>query len=180
MKRSRVAKRYAQALFETALEKKQLERVEADLKLLDTEYRQSESFRQLIESPVIANPVKQQTFEVAFQQHLQPLTFRFVSLLIGKNREMHLPQIIIDFSEMLDAHRGIIRGDVYSVVPLSEGQLRELKKRLDQETGKSVILRQHIEESLLGGVMVRINDMIYDASLRNKLSKLRQNLIESR
>lgn len=176
---SRVAKRYARALFETALESKQLEAVEADLAVLGKSYRESADFRKLIDSPVISNREKQKIFTALFESRLQKLTFRFVSLLIGKNREAILVQIAGDFGELLDRHRGILRGDISSVVPLSAEQLKSLTAQLNKLTGKKVVVQQHLDESLLGGFVVKLQDRVWDASLRNKLEKLRQNLIES-
>lgn len=179
MIRSRVAKRYARALFEVALEKKQLELVEADLRSLKENYEQSQQFSALIDSPVISTEAKQQVFSTSFNKHLQDITFRFVTLLISKNREMLLMQIVEEFGELLDQHRGIVRGDVYSVTPLSDEQVKNLVAQLNRMTGKNVVITPHLDKSLLGGIVIKLQDRVFDASLRNKLEKLRQNLIES-
>jgi F-type H+-transporting ATPase subunit delta len=112
--RSRVAKRYARALFEIALEKKQLELVESDLKTLKKGYRESEEFRELVDSPIISNQAKKQIFTEVYQKRLQELTFKFMLLLIQKNREMLLMQVIDDLSDLSDQYHGILRGEVFS------------------------------------------------------------------
>lgn len=179
MIRSRVAKRYARALFEVALESKQLELVEADLKSLQESYRQSQQFSALIDSPVISTEAKQHAFSASFKKRLQGITFRFVTLLISKNREMLLMQIVEEFGDLLDQHRGIVRGDVYSVAPLSEEQVKNLVAQLNRMTGKNVLITRHLDESLLGGIVIKLQDKVIDASLRNKLEKIRQTLIEA-
>lgn len=179
MIRSRVAKRYARALFEVALESKQLELVEADLKSLQESYRQSQEFSALIDSPVISTVAKQQAFSASFKKRLNDITFRFVTLLISKNREILLMQIVEEFGDLLDQHRGIVRGDVYSVTPLSEEQVKNLVAQLNRMTGKNVLITRHLDESLLGGIVIKLQDKVFDASLRNKLEKLRQTLIEA-
>lgn len=179
MIRSRVAKRYTQALFEAALEKKQLELVEADLGSLKESYEQSQEFSALVDSPVISSVAKQQAFSAAFKKRLQEITFRFVTLLISKNREMLLMQIIEEFGDLLDQHRGIVRGDIYSVTPLSDQQVKNLIAQLNRMTGKNVVIARHLDENLLGGIVIKLQDKVFDASLRNKLEKLRQSLIES-
>lgn len=179
MIRSRVAKRYARALFEVALESKQLELVEADLKSLQESYRQSQEFSALIDSPVISTVAKQQAFSASFKKRLKDITFRFVTLLISKNREILLMQIVEEFGDLLDQHRGIVRGDVYSVTPLSEEQVKNLVAQLNRMTGKNVLITRHLDESLLGGIVIKLQDKVFDASLRNKLEKLRQTLIEA-
>jgi F-type H+-transporting ATPase subunit delta len=177
--RSRVAKRYARALFEIALEKKQLELVESDLKTLKKGYRESEEFRELVDSPIISNQAKKQIFTEVYQKRLQELTFKFMLLLIQKNREMLLMQVIDDLSDLSDQYHGILRGEVFSVVPLTEQQIQKLTARLNTMTGKKVMITRHQDESLLGGFVIKLQDRIYDTSLRNKLNKLKQNLIES-
>ncbi|MCK6621501.1 MAG: F0F1 ATP synthase subunit delta [Calditrichaceae bacterium] len=179
MIKSRVAKRYARALFEFALDNNQLESAAADLDLLDAALRDSPEFRRLIDSPVISNQAKQAAFSALFKDRLQADTFKFVSFLIAKNREAVLPDIVAEFRDLLDEHRGILRGEVSSVMPLSELQLHNLKERLNRLTGKNVLITQHTDPNLLGGLVVRIRDTVYDASLRNKLEKLRQSLVQS-
>jgi F-type H+-transporting ATPase subunit delta len=176
---SRVAKRYAKALFEIALEKKQLKLVEADLETLKKGYRESKEFSKVIDSPVISNQAKKQVFTEIYQRRLQKLIFNFVLLLIKKNREMLLAQVIEEFLDLSDQHHGILRGVLYSVVPLTDEQLEKLTAQLHAITGKKLIITQHEDESLLGGFVIKLQDRIYDTSLRNKLNKLRQNLIES-
>lgn len=176
---SRVARRYAQALFEVAVEKNQLTSIENDFALLKKDYRDVEDFRTLMISPVISNQDKQKAFTALYQKRLQTLTFDFVSLLIAKNREGLLEQVFEELADLLDEHRGIVRGDVYSVVPFSAAQLARLKKHLDQSTQKNVVLTQHIDASLLGGFVVKIDDLVYDTSLRNQLSSLRETLVQS-
>ena len=117
-------------------------------------------------------------FSEIYKDRLQPATFGFVSFLIEKNREALISDVIADFRDLLNEHRGIIQGDVYSVVPLSDSQLSNLKKRLDEMTGKNVIINQHTDKSLLGGFVVKIDDVVYDTSLRNQLESLRQNLVD--
>jgi F-type H+-transporting ATPase subunit delta len=112
--RSRVTKRYARALFEIALEQKQLELVESDLKTLQKGYRVSEEFRELVDSPIISNQAKKQVFTGIYQKRLQELTFKFMLLLIQKNREMLLMQVIDDLSDLSDQYHGILRGEVFS------------------------------------------------------------------
>ena len=179
MKNSRVARRYAQALFEFAVERKQLEAVEGDLRLLAKQLDAVENLRQLIESPVIPKPAKVAGLKSAFEAAVQPETIRFLMLLVEKRREAHLLTIVEEFDLLMDVHRGIQRGDVYSVNALSEAQLRALKKQLDEMTGKDIRLRQHIDASLLGGLVVRIGDHVYDSSLRHQLQRLRKQLADA-
>ncbi len=178
MIRSRVAKRYALALFEAAQERGALEAVEADLNLLTAEYQAAEPFRRLVNSPVIENRSKQQAFKKTFSGKISNLVMNFMLLLFAKNREAYFLPVVHHFRELLDEYRGILRGEVLAPVPLTKRQLAELKAQLDARTGKDVILTQRQDESLLGGFVVRIQDIIIDTSLRHQLERLKQHLIE--
>ncbi len=177
MKKSRVSRRYALALFQAAQEKKKLKPVEADVHMLQMAYHQSPEFRQLIDSPVISNRVKFDSIAAIFKTRLNSLTLSFLRLLVEKNREAELPDIISEFSRLLDDFRGVVRGEVISAVPMQSDQLAKLKQKLDSETGKNVVLKAKQDASLLGGFMVRLDDQVIDLSLRNQLQKMHQRLI---
>ena len=84
-----------------------------------------------------------------------------------------------NFRDLLDAHRGVRRGDLYSVVPMSTAQKTKLADSFGTMTGKTVVLSEHSDDRLLGGVVVRLGDVVYDASLRNQLARLRRRIVES-
>ena len=110
---------------------------------------------------------------------VDPVTINFVQLLIHNGREHLLPEVMGFFEEILDDHLGIIRGEVHSVVPLTDVQLNELKGKLNKMTGKNILLTQTRDKKLLGGFVVKINDRVIDASLRNQLSKMSEYLIDA-
>ena len=178
MKGSRVSKRYAKALFKEGKEKNKLDSLRQDLDQLAKVYQESSEFRKVIDSPVIPANTKEGVFKDIFQNKIDRITFDFVLLLIRNGREHLLPEVIQFFGEILDDHQGIIRGKVYSVVSLSDDQLNELKSKLDRMTSKNVILTQSKDKSILGGFIIKINDRVIDASLRNQLSKMGEYLIE--
>ncbi len=179
MKGSRVAKRYAIALFEGAKEQQLLDTVAEHLRVLETTYHEVETFQQLIDSPVISNEEKLKVVDQLFAQKLHPFVLNFLKLLIRKNREMLLPAMVEYFNELLDEHRGILRGVVYTVVAMTDEQLQALNQRLNAMTGKTVVLTQQIDTSLIGGFVVQIKDMVIDNSIRHQLEKLKERLVET-
>lgn len=178
MKGSRVSKRYAQALFKEGKEKNNLDSLRRDMDMLAAACQTSPEFRRLIDSPVVPRNTKEAALSDVFRNTIDAVTFNFVQLLIHNGREHLLPEVIDFFGEILDDHQGIVRGEVHSVVPLSDIQLNELKSKLNKMTGKNVILTQTKDKKLLGGFVVKINDRVIDASLRNQLSKMSEYLVE--
>ena len=179
MRGSRVSKRYAQALFKEGKESDRLDSLRKDMVMLAEAYHKSPEFRILIDSPIIPGNTKEAAFSEVFQEAVDTVTLDFVQLLIRNGREQLLPEVVGFFEQILDDHRGIIRGEVQSVVPLTEAQLNELKNKLNKMTGKNVILTQTKDKKLLGGFVVKINDRVIDASLRNQLSKMSEYLIDA-
>ena len=174
---TRVTLRYARALFELAEERKLLSKVEQDLTELLKVYETSPDFRAILESPVIQSSKKKDIFTELFKDKLNPLTFRFLILLVTKNRENFLQIIITRFMDLLDEAKGIIRGQLFTAYPFSDQQLTTLKKRLDKITEKNVVIEQKVEPELLGGFVIRMNDTVVDTSLKNNLAKLRARMI---
>lgn len=174
---SRVSKRYAQALFKEGKDKDKLDSLREDLLQLAKLYEESPEFRKLVNSPVVPSKVKKESFREIFKDKLNEITFNFLELLISAGRENLLMDIIEFYGQILDDYNGIVRGEVYSVVPLSEDEIEALKKNLEKVTGKKVILSQSKDESLLGGFIVKIKDRVFDASLKNQLDKLGEYLV---
>ena len=176
MKKSRVSRRYALALFQAAQEKNKLVPVEADFHILKKAYGEAPEFRRLIDSPIISNRVKRESITAIFKSRLNSLTLSFLELLVEKNREAELPDIISEFHRLLDDSRGVVRGEVVSAIPMQPTQLENLKRKLDARTGKNVVLETKHDSGLLGGFVVRLNDQVIDVSLRNQLRKMHQRL----
>jgi F-type H+-transporting ATPase subunit delta len=179
VKSSRVSKRYAKALFDLALEQGELSLVERDLHLLEEDLNKIEDLLAMVVSPVISKNIKSQIFAELYKKRLQVLTYQFIELLLQKKRENILVDIIQAFQELLDQHRGIVRGEVRSYLPLSTAQVNGLKAQLDKIYGKNVQLNQQTDSELLGGFTVKVKDRVYDLSLRNKLESMRTALVGS-
>jgi len=179
VKGSRVAKRYATALFEGAKEQQLLDTVEKEVDVLDKTYREVAEFRQLIDSPVISNKEKLKAVDALFAQKLHPFVLNFLKLLIRKNRETLLPEIVSYYRDLLDEERGIVRGTVYTVVEMTDEQLNALNEKLNQMIGKTVVLTQQVDASLVGGFVVQIKDTVIDNSIRHQLEKLKERLVEA-
>jgi F-type H+-transporting ATPase subunit delta len=97
----------------------------------------------------------------------------FLRLLRRKNRLALGASIASFFRELLDEERGLLRAEVTSAVPLDDAQQQRLIDRLAQETGKQVALEARVDQSLLGGMVVRIGDRLVDGSTRSRLRRLR-------
>ena len=101
---------------------------------------------------------------------------RFVDVLANKERLDHLSLIVEVYGELVDAHAGIVNAEITTSTPLNPGQIAELETSLRIVTGGEVRLSRNTDPQLLGGVVTRIGDVVYDGSLRGHLERIRGRL----
>ena len=156
-----------------------LERVEQDLTMILDTYNKSSDLPMLLMSPIIQTRDKKQVLQSIFKPTVHKLTFDFLMLLLEKNREENLPEIISYFMKFLDESRGILRGQLISAHPFSSEQKSALVNQIEKHTGKQILIEEKLDASLIGGFVVRMEDTVIDNSIKNQLQRMHQSLIKS-
>ncbi len=170
---SGLAKRYATALFELALEHEALEQVAEDLAKVREVLVSSPELQRLIRSPVVPRQQLQGALlALAERLGVHEVVRNLLGLLAQRRRLFALPHIIAAYGEMLAAHRGEVTAEVTAAMPLDDKQLAHLKKALEKQAGRTVKLIARVDPDLIGGLVVRIGSRMIDASLRTKLQQL--------
>jgi F-type H+-transporting ATPase subunit delta len=176
---SGVAERYAQSLFELARDEGSLEMVERELVQFQSLIEENADFRRLVESPAFSSDVQLQAIDaIVAATGPTPLVGNFLKVVAGNRRLFALPAIVRGFREMAAAHRGEVEAEVVSAHPLTDEQRRDLADALGNYTHKTVTMRESVDPSLLGGLVVRVGSRQVDTSLRTKLSSLKLALKE--
>src|SRR6056297_111911 len=170
---SKAAKRYANAYLETALELKVLEKAKEDMLLIQETYKSSPDLRIFLRSPVIKKDKKRAVIEAIFSDKVQDITNNLLKILSDKDREMLIEDITGFFMDLYNIHHGNIKVSVSSAYKLDKKQEKALINKLEDVSGKNVLLNTTIDESLLGGLKVRIDDTVIDGSVKYKLSQLK-------
>ncbi|HEY3284139.1 MAG TPA: ATP synthase F1 subunit delta [Armatimonadota bacterium] len=176
----RSASRYASALIMAAEKDGSLEAVQADLKSVVELLRSQPALQETLESPVYSEESKKRIWEGLLEGNVQPLTLHFVKLLVDKRRAGMEAAIYLAYTEMANAHRGVLQAEVTTAVPLPEDQQQRLREKLSRITGRTVTLDPHIDPGILGGVVVRLEDRLLDGSVRGQLQVLKTRLSGSR
>lgn len=172
MAASRIARRYAAALYRVATRENVVALVGADLRLVQDTALGSADLLAVLKAPLVPFERKRATLHGLFDARLtQNLSRQFLDLLVVKEREELLGEIGSAFQEIADADAGIIAVEVRSARSLTDDQVSRLKSRLDGLTGKDTRLEPVLDPSLLGGVRVRIGDNILDGSVRGYLEQ---------
>ena len=170
---SGLAGRYARALFDLANESKALEKVEADLSKLVSMLDESTDMRAFVASPIYGrNEQSSAVLAVAKSAELGDIATKFLGVLAANRRLNILSSVIAGFSQFMSKHRGEVTAEVTSASELTKAQLKELKKELMASVGHDVMIDAVVDESLLGGLMVKVGSLMVDSSLKTKLDNL--------
>ncbi|MFA6126461.1 MAG: ATP synthase F1 subunit delta [Bacteroidales bacterium] len=180
MNDSRIAARYARALFLLVKERDQLEIIKQDLSKLASLVAKSPEFKWILDSPVIMSTEKSNMIVRALTGVVESITVEFMRLLIRHRREGQLLSICRMFKEMYKADQGIMEAKVESAAPVEGKFLEELKKRLEESSHHKIEMTTETNETLIGGFILTLEDQQLDASVQSKLKRIRQELRESK
>jgi len=174
---SAVAERYAAALADVAVERKNSESVKRNLAAFVEAFSSIADLRNALESPALNAEVKRKVIaEVAGKMGLDVAVRNFIYLVVDHRRTEILPEIEQAFLSELNERLGIVVAEVTSAHELNDDEKRQLSAVLEQRTGKKVQPRFQIDGALLGGAVVRLGSTIYDGSVRDQLKRLREQL----
>jgi F-type H+-transporting ATPase subunit delta len=169
-----VGARYAQALFDLALENNELPAIEADLKSIKAMAADSADLRTLIASPAFAAEDKGKGLDaIANAAGFSGTTRKFLGLLAANHRVSALLGIITSFQSLSAAYRGVVSAEVVTAVPMTAAQTSGLAAALRASLGKDPEIETRVDPAILGGVKVRVGSRLYDASLKSKLDSLK-------
>ena len=169
-----VGDRYAQALFDLALETGRLDAVRVDVVSLKTAWTESADLRRLATSPVISTADQAKGLvAVATQARFEKNTVNFLGLLAQNGRARDLGAVIAGFERLYAKHAGIVAAEVVSAQPLDAKQLAAIKTALNATLGMAPELTSRVDPSLLGGLKVKVGSKLFDASLKTKLDHMK-------
>jgi F-type H+-transporting ATPase subunit delta len=173
-----VARRYAQALLELGTEQGNLDKIVEEVSSAAEAWDASADFRNAIENPLVGHDAKKAVVgEVAERIGAGPATRNTLLLLVDRRRMKTLPYLARTLRELADAKKGVIRAEVTTAAPLSDAYYEKLQAKLEKITGQRVVVDKRTDPTLIGGVIARIGDRVFDGSLRTRLDTLRSALL---
>jgi F-type H+-transporting ATPase subunit delta len=176
---SGIAARYATALFELAKDGNALKTLEGDVNALDAALKASADLNALIASPVYSREDQAGAIAaIAKKMGVSTLTANTLALMAAKRRLFVLPQLTKSVQDMISAERGEVTAEVTSAAPMSPAQAAELAATLKARVGKDVILKTAVDESLIGGLVVKLGSTMIDTSIKAKLAALQNAMKE--
>jgi len=175
MARIASGKRYAQAAFELAREKNELESWQVDLRKI-AELSTDENLTDLLENPRLPFQLKRELLETRLGD-INALALNLACLLVGKGILGIAGDISREYDRLLDAHRGIEHAEVLTALSLDEGDKQRLSSKLGELVRRKVIVDARVDPAIIGGFKAKVDDMLIDASVRNRLESLRKSLV---
>jgi F-type H+-transporting ATPase subunit delta len=174
MKGAKSASRYAKSLMALAIEKNLLEQAYTDMKLIDDTCDQTKELQLLLKSPVVKADKKQTIMSMVFKGKLNPITEQFVQLIIRHRRENILHEISDSFVKQYQAYKKIDVAEIISAIPLKAEIKANIVAQLKKQSGREIVVKEVVDPSIIGGLIVRIGDRQYDGSISRKLNDLKK------
>ncbi len=174
-----IARRYARALLAIGIDRDNLETLGAQVGLLAMAMRESAELSGVMTNPVFPRSDRRKVL-VAVSERLgvNEIVKNFVMLLLDRERVGALPDIARELTAMIDARMGRVSAEVVSAHELTEAQVAQLKIALESLSGMQVQIERRKDPKLLGGVVAKVGDIVYDGSLRTQLDQMRNSLVE--
>ncbi len=170
-------RRYAQAVFEIALENKELERWQADLQKIAGALSDA-GLLAAMENPKIRFEDKSRL--LARLEDINPLALNLVRLLITRNAVDMLGGIAGEYRRLADAYHGIKQAEVVTAVPLDDKDKEKMAARLGMLVDSKVVVESRVDPEILGGVIARVGGKLLDGSTRSKLAALKRELVKGK
>ncbi len=177
VKQIKVAKRYAEALFENSNVSNKLQLVFDNLKLIESVLNENSELKSFLENPVISHSDKKDVISEIFNEHVDESVKNLLFLLIDNNRFDLFFGVLIAYSNKLDETNNILKVKVISAVEVSEELKNALVQKLENKVSKKVVPEYEIKPEIIAGLIIEVSDKTIDTSLKTKLNNLKKQLI---
>ncbi|HEX7585510.1 MAG TPA: ATP synthase F1 subunit delta [Prolixibacteraceae bacterium] len=179
MDQSKINIRYAKAFFMLAKEKGLTTELRKDAGLIANVCETSSDFNLLLDSPVVKTSNKVKAIKSVFEGRVNILMVNFLVLITENNREKYIPGIFRNLEDLYRQEEGIKSAVLTSAQPMDKAIVLQVKRILENEFNAKVELSQKVDEKLIGGFVLRVEDKQYDASISTQLKKIREQLLQT-
>ena len=172
-----LGRRYGSALLNLAAEAGALDAVRKDLRDFANSWEQSRDLRSVFENPSVGVESRRAVLrELAAASGMNKLVRDTLMLVSDRGRLKFLPEIVDTFEALAEARSGRVRAEVITATQLPAEYFTGLQRTLEQATGKQVVLTTRVDPSIIGGVVTRMGDQVFDGSVQYRLNVLRDEL----
>ncbi len=175
MNDSKISVRYSKAIFESAVEKNILDKVNQDMVFI-SEICKFPEMKDLLMSPVIFPSRKKEILHKMFEGNVEKITLSLLDLVVTNGRESYIPAITRVFVHETMKYRGITKSSLTTAVKVDSSVKKQISDMIEQVFRTKVELEETIDTDIIGGFILRVDDNLIDASLKSKLRKIKKEL----
>jgi len=176
---SPIAIAYAQSLLELANEQKQAEPIEAELLELRKLVDETPSAGEVFTNPAISIIERAQILDRIFRGKVSTLLFNVLGVMNQHGRLGYIGELVQAYHDLLDLQLNKVEVDLIVAHPLESDALNSAQQKISAALGKQAVVHQQIDESIIGGMIVRVGDKLIDSSVKHQLEAMKQQLLAS-
>ncbi len=174
---SKIARKYATALFHTAKRTKQVEIISRDLLALSDLLNKNLPLKHFLESPQVLEKKKKELLHSAFKTSVSPALFSFLMLVVEKHRIGYILSMAEEFQRLVKEDQGIVEVRLITAHPADRDLVEQIRQELEKSSGKKVEIKLETDAHLIGGIVVIFGDKIIDRSIRYQLNQLKEQMV---
>lgn len=171
-----IAGRYAEALFQVGEESNSTTKLYEELNAVVEALQSSKELDGAFKSPLVGKAEKKQILEKVFGAHVSANLNNFLKIMIDKDRMSAINAVKKSYKELLNEKNNVIEGVAITAVAMSQDELKKLEEKLSSKYNKNVTLQNKVDESILGGVLVRLGNEEIDGTVKTRLSNMKNQL----
>lgn len=176
VKNIKISRKYSSALLESALESNKLDKIYNDFVFIMETINSNEQLKDFFYSPIINNTDKKDVINKLFSIHVDKITLDFLYVLVDSNRLNILDEILNQFSKTYNQENSIVKPTVISAVELDEIQKAKIVEKLEAKLSKKVLPEFTVNNDIIGGLIIEIEDKTIDCSLKTKFKNMKKQL----
>ncbi len=174
MSNNRAALRYAKAVLSLSEDEKVADETYSNMQLIASTINGSDELQTVLSSSIIKSDVKKKALLAIFENQINPISKNLIDLLINNKRLTDFGTVASQYITLYDAERGKEEAKVTTAIPLTDALKTQVLAKVKELTGKTAILENIVNPDILGGFILRVGDIQYDASIANKLTVLKR------
>lgn len=174
-----LVKSYAEALFQVARAEEKLDRVEEELTRLNKSLDSNAELREFLSDTKISSEGKKSGLFQIFGGKISAITLHWINMVVDQGRQRRLPVIIEAFLTLAEEAREKVTAEVITSIPLTQDLANRLEQQLSKVTKKRVFLKPMVDASILGGVIVKVENKVIDGSVRHRLEEIKNEMIKT-
>lgn len=171
-----IGKRYAEALYEVALELDKLEQFKNEIKAISQVLQSEPKLKTILGHPKLSKDEKKDIINSIFKGRVSQEVINLCYIVIDKGREAYLTDISKEYIKLSNEKQGIVEAKAITAVPMKDEEMKKLENQLSKKLAKKVLLSNEIDSTIIGGVLVKIGDKVIDASIKGRFEELYKDL----